>query len=205
MTVSHSWVRVVLPRVDAGSRGPDRADDRRSNAGFSLIELLTASAIAGIVLAAGWTWCWGATRSCSTQAGRVEARSSLAFVRRLTAAELRSAAAFVRTPLHVCGLHSVCFVVPADDHGTYELITYVWDQSRHVLWRKSSGSHLAEGVTSFAVGYYDAGGDRLEPAADGALPDADLLRIRAVSIDVSMGDGGDSVSASWRVTQRRSG
>ena len=171
-------------------------------AGFSLIELLVAVSVAGVVLAAGWGWCWTATTSCARGADLCDARSSLSFVERLTTAELRSAICLVQAPDVACTSRSVGFVVPSDDGLTMDVVTYVWDPGREVLWRKASGSHLAEGVAGFAIAYY-AAGDRLLPLGAGAaLAPADLAAVRRVSIDARVTCGRESAAASWQVRLR---
>ena len=106
---------------------------------------------------------------CSVAAGdreqrRLEADTSLAFVERLTTAELRRAALFLDSPSPGCSDHGVSFVVAGDD-GTTDTVTYVWNPATRVLWRKASGSHLVSGVTAFTVGYLDAVGGHRHPRA----------------------------------------
>ncbi len=168
--------------------------------GLTVIELLVACAIGGIALAAAWPWLFTTTAASGREERRLEADTSLAFVTRLTADELRRASAFVATPAPGCSARSVAFVVPRAD-GTGETIVYAWNSATRVLWRKTSGSHLASGVTAFAVDYFAATGDALEPAGASLDPNQ-LARVRRVRLTVSLTCGTDVIEASWDVTLR---
>ena len=74
-----------------------RLRPRRREAGFSLVELLVATAVAAVVLTGGWAWCWSVCGSCAAGSGRLDAGSSLAFARRLTTSELRQCEGLVTT------------------------------------------------------------------------------------------------------------
>ena len=151
-----------------------RLRSHRPTAGFSLVELLVASAVASVVLAAGWVWCWSVSGSCAARCERLDACSSLAFARRLSTTELGQCDGLVTAPDARCSASSIAFLVPSGDGATTELVTYVWDASRRVLWRKASGSHLAEGVDDFSIAYFDDQGRMLPVAAGGDLPGAEL-------------------------------
>jgi len=170
-------------------------------AAFSLVELLVAMAIAGVVLTAGWAWCWSMSGSSAAACARLDASSSLAFTRRLTSAELGECLGLVSSPSCACSARSVAFAVPAADGGT-ELVTYVYDPARRVLWRKSPGAHLAEGVDAFSVTYRDAQARLLACDQSGRLPPATLPLVRRVDLTVTVRCGAQTALASWQVPLR---
>ena len=68
-----------------------------------------------------------------------------------------------------------------------EDVLIVWDPARAVLWRKSSGSYLADHVSAFRLTYFDSGGRELA-GSDFALPEwpAGVARV-CVRLTVTMG------------------
>ncbi len=176
------------------------ADHRR--AGFGLIELLLATAIAGVVLAGGWAWCWSASSTCAAGAERLDAASSLAFARRLSTTELRQCLALSDSSGAGCSATAISFIVPVASGTGSELITYVWDAGRRVLWRKAPGSHVAEGVDSFAISYLDDQ-DQVLPLVDGGLlPATELARVHMVELSATIACGRQTMAASWSVNLR---
>jgi hypothetical protein len=161
-----------------------------------------ASAIAGVVLLAGWGWCWTTTRSCADGADWLDVNSTIAFVERLTTSELRSAVCLVQAPQVACTQTGIGFVVPSDDGLTVDLVTYLWDRDRGVVWRKAPGSHLAEDVAAFSIAYYAAGDRLLSLRADGALAAADVPSVRRVVFSIEVASGRASAGASWQVCLR---
>jgi len=173
----------------------------RGVAGFSLVELLVAVAVAGVVLTAGWAWCWSLSGSSAAACARLDAASSAAFTQRLTTAELAECLGLVAAPSCRCSATSIAFVVPSGD-GHTELVTYVFDAARRVLWRKSPSAHLAEGVDAFAVVYRDADARPLSCDASGGLPAAALPLVRRVDLTVTVRCGARTALACWQVPLR---
>ena len=171
----------------------------RRRDGFGLVELLVATAIAGVVLAAGWAWCWSVSSSCAAASQRLDAGSSLAFARRLSTNELRSSEGLVATSGAGCTATAISFLAASANGPSPEFITYVWDAGRHVLWRKASGSHIAEGVDSFSISYFDDRGQAVPLAADGALPTAAAARVRMVELSAVVSCARQTANASWWV------
>ena len=161
-----------------------------------------AVVVASVVLTAGWAWCWSMTGSCAATCARLDASSSLAFTRRLTSAELGECLGLVATPSCRCSTTSVAFAVPASDGATTELVTYVYDAGRRVLWRKSASAHLAEDVDHFSIIYRDAQGRALACDASGGLPDTALPLARRVDLEVVLRCGAETAAASWQVPLR---
>ena len=170
--------------------------------GFSLIELLVATAITAVILTGGWAWCWSLSGWCATSNERLDAASSLAFVRRLTSAELGECLGLVATSSCRCSTTSIAFAVPASDGAGTELVTYVYDAGRRVLWRKSASAHLAEGVDGFSITCRDAQGRALACDASGGLPVTALPLVRRVDLGVTVRCGAETATASWQVPLR---
>lgn len=165
--------------------------------GFSLIELLVATAVTAVILTGAWAWCWSLSGWCATSTERLDAASSLAFARRLTSAELGECRALLADQPVRCSASGIAFVVPSDDGP--EAVTYSYDAARRVLWRKASSSHIAEGVDGFSITYFDARGRTLTPAPGGALPDSDLPLVRRVALRVVLRCASQTRQASWQV------
>ena len=171
-------------------------------AGYSLVELLVALAVAGVVLTAGWAWCWSISGVSAVACARLDAASSVAFTRRLTSAELSECLGLVpSSPYYGSGATSIAFAVPASD-GHVELVTYVYDPARRVLWRKSPSAHLAEGVDAFSITYRDAHAHTLACDAGGGLPAVALPLVRRVDLSVTVRCGDQTAFASWQVPLR---
>jgi type II secretory pathway pseudopilin PulG len=168
--------------------------------GFTAVELLLACVIAGLALAAAWSWLFSSAAAGGREQRRLEAETSLAFVERLTAAELRRAAQLLASPAPGCSERSVTFIV-LDDDGMADTVTYVWNPATRVLWRKAPGSHLASDVESFAIGYLDGDGAVVTPAG-GSFSLAELARVRGLRLSLVLSCGKGQVEASWRVTPR---
>jgi len=167
--------------------------------GFSLIELLVAVALAGVVTCAGWSWCWSVSRSCANARDRLEALSSIGFVRRLTTRELSAATRLLNTPSCSCTNNGLAFAVPTPDGRGLQEVTYGWNAARGIVWRKASGSHLVEGATRFDVCYADQAGRGLACGSDGRLDEAARPAVRTVELTLTVVVGRQAVTRRWRV------
>ena len=170
----------------------------RSVAGFSLAEMIVATTIASFMLSVAWPWCWDVAQHWSRCAAQADDQSTLAAVRRVTLTEVRQAVCLLRTPATTCSARSLAFAMRQGDAMT--IVTYVWDQRRQVLWRKASGSHLAERVGAFAITYFDGDGRPLALEQDGTLPDDSLARVRRLRFSVTVGA---SEGETWDICPRR--
>ena len=168
--------------------------------GFTAVELLVACLIGALALAAAWSWLFTTVAAGGREEHRLEVETSLAFVTRLTAAELRRASLFLAAPAPGCSAHSVRFVV-TDSDGSTETVAYVWNPATGVLWRKSAASHLADDVTAFSVDYFDATGAALVPAAS-SLSANELSQVRRLRLSAVVSWGTGEARASWDVTPR---
>lgn len=178
---------------------PARGSTRRGGRGFSLLELLVATTVAGVVLAAAWAWCWSLCGACRMGVEGADATSTIAAVRRLSSAELGESLGLVACPTAPCSARGLAFVVPSADAAGTDLVTYGYDGARKVLWRKSPSSHLAEGVDLFSVVYLDARGCALPLDAGGVLPADELPLARCVELTLDVSSGGRTARATWRV------
>jgi Tfp pilus assembly protein PilW len=172
----------------------------RGSSGFTIVELLLACVIGSLALAAAWSWLFTSAAAGGREQRRLETETSLAFVERLTAAELRRASLFLASPTPGCSAQSVLFVV-ADDEGATETISYVWSPSTRVLWRKATGSHLVSGVLDFTITYFDGTGAEVA-STGGALTAAELSRVRRLRLAIALACGTREMGASWDVTPR---
>ena len=164
-----------------------------ARAGYSLVEVLVATAIMGLVMSAtlgllqsGLTaWGWGA--------GRIEAQQAARAALERLARELREAGYDPTT----AGIEAILVAEPArvvfqrDLNGngvidpTRERVTYLLRPGETTLRRDAGGGAqpLAEHVRRFVLTYLDASG----------LPTADRLLIASIRIEIETGR--DSVQA----------
>lgn len=167
---------------------------RRSQTGFSLVEILVALAIGAWLLAGAWAWVWAATKASAAASDAVEAHTSLAFARRVLLADLRAAAGL--SPAAPSGTGSLTLAVSRrrQEDG---IVTIVWDSARGVLWRVAPGCHLADSVEAFAVSYTDAAGARIP--CDGTLDAAQAPTVRGLIIDLRVRVGNAVARGHWSV------
>ena len=156
----------------------------RARDGFGLVELMIALAITGILLAAGWCWLVDVQGSALRGGTAAEAYTSGAFARRLMISELRRSNGLSSAGAG-CSRHALTFTVPENDEPQPDVVSYVWDASRRVLWRKAPGSYLQESVSDFSVQLWDTDGRPLDPGAGGVFADADLAAAARVRLSVT--------------------
>lgn len=144
--------------------------------GLSLVELLVAVAVSGVVLAAAWGWAWQVVTAARAADAGAQARTAAAAAVRALSADLRGAAA-VWAPQGRDPTASLALRLRRPDGGEATQVV-VWDAARRVLWRNASGTYLAEGVTSFSVTYLDARGRQLPAFPESAARLPARLRLR---------------------------
>jgi prepilin-type N-terminal cleavage/methylation domain-containing protein len=130
--------------------------------GVSLIELLVATAVAGVTLCSMWGWLWSAEAAGSASVDRARAETAAAFAARCVADDLRSATTLLQPPSAYTPGRALSVLHQHPD-GVPEVVLIVWDPSRNVLWRKAPGTYLADKVKDFAVSYLDCDGNLLSP------------------------------------------
>ena len=168
-----------------------------TQAGVSLVELLVATVIAAVTLCAAWAWLWNAGGASSATVDRTRAATAAAFAARCISDDL-DASASLQVPPSAYGPGRALDVTHIHPGAVPESVLIVWDPSRHVLWRKASGTYLADHVTRFAVTYYDGVGRVLSPAAleSPAWPS----RVARVAVEIVVAVGSESAQAACDVT-----
>jgi hypothetical protein len=170
---------------------------RSTQAGVSLVELLVATVVAAVTLCGAWTWLWNAGVANSSTVDRTRAATAAAFAVRCVSDDLEASFA-LQDPPSTYGPSRALDLTHLHPGAVPESVLIVWDPSRHVLWRKASGTYLADHVTRFAVTYYDGGGGVLTPAylAAPAWPS----RVARVAVEVVVTAGHESAQAACDVT-----
>ena len=138
----------------------------RSQPGFSLVELLIAASLAGVMLAASWGWLWTTASAARGADARAQDATAQAFGARMLRADLARTVALGAPGQGICGTTRLTLLARDPATGVDEVISVAWDPRRGVVWRKAAGSYLAEGVTSFAVRYFARDGGEVVPVND---------------------------------------
>jgi hypothetical protein len=175
----------------------------KARAGLGLVELMVALAITGMLLAAGWCWLVDVQGAVMHGAAAADVYTSGAFAHRLMAFELRRSTGLSSAGAG-CGRHALTFTVPAKDMLQQDVVSYVWDESRRVLWRKAPGSYLQESVSDFAVQLWDQDGRPLDPGASGIFADAALVSAARVRLSVTADCAGGPEESTMDVALRES-
>ncbi len=187
-------------------------DPRRDRSGLSLVELMVAITMFGIVVVVIFGFLTNSRRSYSTMSARVEYQQSARAVLSLISSEIRSAgcdptsAGFNSFPLAAAdafqcrrdldGDGIIETVEPAED------VAYAWDAAAGELTRNNgSGAQvIMRGVTSVDLRYFDANGAEL---AARPLNADDRARIRSVQIDITgLSERGEPLRYVTRVNAR---
>ena len=177
--------------------GHGRGERRSTQTGVSLVELLVATVIATVTLCGAWAWLWSAGDASSATVDRTRAATAAAFAARCISDDLDESAA-LQVPPPAYGPDRALDLTHIHPGAVPESVLIVWDPSRHVLWRKASGTYLADHVTRFAVTYYGGGGGVLSPA-DLEAPEWPS-RVARVAVEVVVAAGSESVQAACDVT-----
>ena len=166
-----------------------------AGAGFSLVELLVASIIAGIVLSASLGWMWSVAALSRAEDDRAQAATLAAAASRAVSADVRAAAAVCQPPAGRDPSRSLSLV---HDHpaSAVEAVLIVWDPARRVLWRNASGTYLADHVSGFTVAYLLEGARQVDGAF---MTGADWDFVRSVRVEVTAVVGSATESRSLEV------
>jgi prepilin-type N-terminal cleavage/methylation domain-containing protein len=169
--------------------------DRRADAGFSLVELLVASVIAGIILSASLGWVWSVAALARADDDQAQAATLAAAASRAVCADVHAAVGLVQPPSGRDPAFSLCLV---HDHTAVapEGVLIVWDPARRVLWRNASGTYLADHVNRFAVRYVLDGARQVDGASMGG---ADWDAVRGVRVEVTTVVGSAAESRSLEI------
>lgn len=119
--------------------------------GYTLVELLVALVVAGVVLSACYGWVWGLGALARVHDDRAQAGTIAAAAARSIADDVRNAVA-VEAPSVTDPSRAVTLV---HDHvgAPREEVTIVWDPGRKVVWRNAPGTYVADHVTTFVIAY----------------------------------------------------
>ena len=130
------------------------------HSGVTLVELLVATCVAATALTGAWSWVWNAGTVARATGARAQALTADAYAVRVLRDDLAQAAGLLATPPG--RTPSEAFAILHRHPGEPpETVTVVWDRSRRVVWRKASGTYLADQVSSFVVRYFTAEGAEL--------------------------------------------
>ena len=127
------------------------------------MELLVAVSVSAIVLGAAWPWLWAAGGTARRVDGRTQAATAAAFAARSLVTDVELATALLQPPAGRSPADCICLLHRHPGEAP-ETVLVVWDPARRVLWRKASGSYLADHVESFSLEYFGADGRTLGQA-----------------------------------------
>ena len=162
---------------------PQTSRDRRPNArGFSLIELLVATAMIAVVLAAAYGWVWSVGSLAGTTDDRVQASTVAAALARSVAEDVGGAVMVVPPAAGRDSGSSLAVMRDGVDRASEDIVI-VWDPARRVVWRNASGTYVADHVQDFSVGFVLADGRSVSGAAMGS---ADWRSVRAVRVGLAV-------------------
>jgi prepilin-type N-terminal cleavage/methylation domain-containing protein len=161
---------------------PLRRSDASAASGFTLLELLVATAVAAVVLAAAYGWLWNVAALATRADDRAQAATIASACCRAVEHEIRTAIAVVQPP---SGRDPAASLALVDDHAdaVAEDVLVVWDPTRRVVWRNASGTYLADHITGFTVSFA-IGNGRLVPGDE--LSAADWEAVSCVRVDVTV-------------------
>lgn len=163
---------------------------RRRECGFSLVEVLVAVVIAGVVLSAAYGWLWNVAAFATRTDDAAQAATIASAVSRAIAGDVRAAVTVAAPPAGRDSARSLALVHDHVDVAPEAVLT-VWDPARRVVWRNASGTYLADHVTRFVVSYGCADGRRLAGAE--MLP-RDWEGVRVVRIELVVVVGAAAVA-----------
>jgi prepilin-type N-terminal cleavage/methylation domain-containing protein len=173
--------------------------------GLTLVEVMIAVALAGIVFASAWPWCWNVTAATTASEHRGQAMSSLAYALRVLGADVRRSRHLAGAPAAGCTATSLSLDLGDAASGGVEQVTYRYDPQRGVIWRKAPGTYLVEQVTACRFSYFDAVGNEVPVAAGATLGAADSDRVVRIRLEVSVRLGSTVVTRACDVSMRPSG
>jgi len=153
--------------------------------GFTLVELLLALVVAGVVLAASFGWVWNLGVLARVHDDRAQAGTIAAAAARGIADDVHAAVAVLPPPATHDPSRAVTLL---HDHvaAAPEEVTVVWDPARKVVWRNASGTYVADHVTALRVTYVLGDGREADPAE---MTPADWPVVSAVLVRLTTGVG----------------
>jgi prepilin-type N-terminal cleavage/methylation domain-containing protein len=174
-----TWVVTVIDQDTGWSRSRFGAS---GNGGFALLEVIVATAIAGLVLSAAYSWLWNVAALAVGTDDDVQAATVAGAVGRALAADVRAAIGVTVPPAGRDPARSLALVHDHVDVAR-EAVLIVWDPVRGVVWRNASGTYLADHVTRFEVAYALADGRHV---TGGSMMAQDWTAVRGVSVELTV-------------------
>jgi len=168
-----------------------RTDLLRSIVGLTLIELLLASSIAVITLAAAWPWFWNVARAARSVQATSQAHGQAAYTTRAIAEEMRLADGLVPLASDLVPETAVC-VRHHHPNAAAEEVVIAWDPSRQVVWRKARGTYLSDHVSAFRITYFAGTGLSLDP--DTLTSATALATVTRISVRITVTAGSQAVT-----------
>ena len=154
--------------------------------GFSLVEVLVATAIAGVALAGAWAWLWSVAPPARCLEAQAQSAGAAAFALRTLSHDSQEATTLLAPT--ACAPDRGLVIEHHHPGAGDETVVVVWDASRQVLWRKTSSTYLADHVTEFAVAYLSASGEQVVPSVAGQR----LTGVGRVALELTVNVNGQS-------------
>jgi prepilin-type N-terminal cleavage/methylation domain-containing protein len=136
----------------------------RSGAGFTLVEVLVAAVVTGVVLAASYGWLWSVGALARSTDDRVQATTLADAAVRTVQGDVHASIGVAPPPAGRDVALSLALIHNHPGRASEGLL-FVWDAARRVVWRNASGTYIADHISSFGVGYRLRDGRVVQAAA----------------------------------------
>jgi hypothetical protein len=157
--------------------------------------MLIALSLGALLLAGAWSWVWAVTAAGARAADLVEARTTLAFARRVLLADVRATGGLAP---ELPSTSSSLALAVSPRRRADQRVDVRWDESRGILWRLAAGCHLADGVDLFHVTYLDGGGEEIACGREALSVEA-AESVRGLVIRLRVRAGAAAAEGRWPV------
>lgn len=168
-------------------------------AGASLVETLVALVVAAILLTSAWAWLWSVVGASHRYESRAAASADLAYAERLMTRELRAAVSLAPASAEGCSTSALSLTLRTPGASAEDTVSYVWDQRRAVVWRKTPSTYVVEHVSLFRITYFDYSGTAIVPVDGGRLSDSQAATVARMLFELCLTQGSTNVRTSWQV------
>ena len=124
----------------------------KSGAGFTLVEVLVAAVVTGVVLAASYGWLWSVAALARRTDDRVQATTLANAAVRAVEGDVHASIGVGPPPGGRDAARSLALVHRHVGIAPESLLV-VWDAARRVVWRNASGTYIADHIGSFSLSY----------------------------------------------------